>query len=134
MIRWKPYPDDLRTTRRKASIEDQTQMALVEYVGYFAVPDLIFYMVPNAGQRSKAAGGRAKAMGLKAGVYDLAGALPGGQAFYLELKTPDGVLSPAQIAFGELAERNGSFHQVCYNLDDAITWLRAIGALKPEAA
>ena len=116
----------------RKSDEDLIQMALVEHLRLFAYPDAIWYMVDNASNKSRAAAGRAKAMGLRAGVYDLAGSVPGGTAWHLELKTADGVLSPAQIDFGALCERNGCFHTVCYRLDDALTWLRAIGVMKPE--
>lgn len=125
------YRDSLGLKPRKNE-EDLIQIALVEHIRLFAVKDLIWYMVPNGTNKSKAAAGRAKAMGLRAGVYDLAGALPGGQAWFLEIKTRTGKLSDSQIDFGELCERNGSLHQVCYSLDTALVWLRAIGALKPE--
>lgn len=112
--------------------EDLIQISLVEHIRLFAVKDLIWFMVPNGTNKSPAAAGRAKAMGLRAGVYDLAGSLPGGHSWYLELKTPDGKLSDAQIDFGNLCERNGALHAVCYSIDDALVWLRAIGALKTE--
>lgn len=130
-MRFRELPAEIRTTRQRNRVEDQIQSALVEHLRLFAYPDAIWYMVDNASNKSKAAAGRAKAMGLRAGVYDLAGSVPGGIAWHLELKTPDGRLSPAQVEFGALCERNGCFHTVCYALDDALTWLRAIGVM-PE--
>lgn len=127
------YPLELRTTRPRKTPEDAIQIALVQHLELLAVKDCIWFMVANGTNKSRAAAGRAKAMGLRAGVYDLAGALPGGQAWFCELKTRDGVLSPAQVAFGLLCERNGALHQVCYSLDSALVWLRAIGVLRPEA-
>ena len=108
-------------------------MALVEHLRAYAFPDAIWYAVLNGAKRTPAAGRKAKAMGLVPGVYDLAGAIPGGQAWHLELKTRDGVLSDDQITFGQRCERNGALHQVCYSIDDALTWLRAIGVLRPGA-
>lgn len=129
---YRRLPPELRTTRPKKNEEDMIQCALVDHLRLFGVKDLIWYMVPNGTNKSRAAAGRAKAMGLRAGVYDLAGALPGGHAWFLELKTRDGVLGPAQVEFGELCERNGALHTVCYSLDSALVWLRAIGAMKSE--
>ena len=114
--------------------EDLIQEAMVGHLRQFGVPDLIWYGVINDTPKSAPQAARAKRMGLVAGVYDIAGSLPGGHAWHLELKTRDGVVSTAQMAFGELCERNGAYHFVAYSINSALAWLRAIGALKPEAS
>lgn len=127
-VAWRPEGKAARNRE-----EDLIQSALVEHLRLFGVPNLIWYAVINDTPKGMQQRVRAKRMGLVAGVYDLAGSLPGGHAWHLELKTRGGVLSPAQFAFGDLCERNGALHSVCYSLDSALNWLRAIGALKPEA-
>jgi hypothetical protein len=125
--RWTPEGKKPRSTA-----EDDMQAALVELLRLNACKGVIFYMVPNGTNQGKAAAGRAKAMGLTAGVYDLAGVLPpDGLAWFLELKTRDGVVSPDQENFGVRCERAGALHHVAFSLDSAIGWLVAIGAMKP---
>jgi len=134
MMRYSDVKAELLGTKGRNREEDLIQCAVVEHLRLLAMPDVVWYAVINQGIRSEAAKKFAGRMGLVPGVYDLAGSLPpNGQAWHLELKTRDGVLSTAQENFGELCERNGALHAVCYSLDDALTWLRAIGVLRPEA-
>lgn len=127
MKNWSPEGKKPRNTP-----EEDMQCALIELLRLNARKHVIFYMVPNGTHKSKAAAGKAKAMGLTAGVYDIAGVLPSkGIAWFLELKVPPNGPSLAQIDFGVRCENAGALHHVAYSLDSAIEWLCAIGAMKP---
>lgn len=68
------------------------------------------YMVTAAmeqGKRSKGQGGRAKAMGMTAGVPDTFWWLPNGQIKLIELKTDKGALSPRQKEFHKTIKELG---------------------------
>jgi hypothetical protein len=83
-------------------LEEQEQRALLRWVETVAIPQeprlAWLYHVPNGGKRGKAAAGRLKAMGARAGVPDLH--LPvasrGYHGTWLELKAPGKYPSPAQ--------------------------------------
>lgn len=64
-----------------------------------AIPDFVFFHVPNGGGRSKVEGAILKAMGVKAGVADFVIVLPGGRIGFLELKADKGALSQSQREF-----------------------------------
>ena len=65
------------------------------------------------GRRSRSTGGKAKAMGMTAGMPDLLFWLDGGKVVPVELKTDKGRLSPAQNIFhGVLRKRGFSVYTV----------------------
>jgi hypothetical protein len=57
--------------------------------------------------------------GLAVGSADLIGLVEGGRFVSLEVKTPSGVQSPEQIAWGRMVERLGGIHAVVRSIDDA---------------
>jgi hypothetical protein len=78
------------------------------------------FMVGNdaaAGDAVKA--GRMIALGLLPGVSDLIVVLPS-RCIFLELKTPTGRLSEAQVRFREKIEALGHQYAVARTLDDAL--------------
>jgi len=87
------------------------------------------FAIPNAAKRSPAMAARMKAEGLRAGVADLCIMLPG-CCGWLELKAGKGKQSDAQKGFQAVCHRLGHAYEVVHTLDEAITVLKAWGALK----
>lgn len=86
------------------------------------IPELgLIYAVPNAGKRSRAAGGKAKAEGLKAGVPDLVLPVPRGRyaALYIEMKVKGNTTTPAQEKWIEALRKAGNKAEVCYGWESA---------------
>ena len=85
-------------------------------------PELeLMYHVPNEGKRSKAAGGRLKAEGLKAGVPDICLPVAKGQyhGLYIELKSGKNKTTEAQEWWITALARQGYFVKVCYGWEAA---------------
>lgn len=74
-------------------IEDYIQFQCAQWL---RENDILFFHVPNGGNRSKSEGARFKAMGVLAGVPDLVILLPNAVTLFIELKTKKGSLSKAQ--------------------------------------
>ena len=113
--------------------EDDIQINLVKHLQWRAAPGVIWFMIPNGTNKSKAAAGKAKAMGLRKGASDMGFIIPPhGQAAMLELKFGKNKPSPEQEQFGVEVEAAGAFFAVAWSLDQAIGILQAWGCLKPD--
>ena len=91
-----------------------------EIVKYIQTEKLLFCSVPNeaAGKDAAIRMSKLKTMGLKSGAPDLLVFLPGGRTLGLEVKSPTGAQSPAQIDFAlKMAER-GHLYFVVRSVDD----------------
>ena len=79
------------------------------------------HAIPNGGYRSKATGGRMKAEGLKAGVWDIFIPVQMGQhcGMWIEMKAGKNKLTPEQIDF---RERVGTIYHwvVAYSWEEAV--------------
>ena len=85
-------------------------------------PELeLMYHVPNEGKRSKAAGGRLKAEGLKAGVPDICLPVARGKyhGLYIELKSEKGRETEAQSWWLAALRRQGYAARVCHGWVEA---------------
>lgn len=119
-------------TRKKDTGEEDLQINLVKHLGWRLKPGVVFWHTPNGGKRSKASAGRLKAMGVRAGIFDLMFLLPGPRAFGLELKWKSGTMEPEQETFGAELDALGIEWACAWTLDDALRILEAVGAIKPE--
>lgn len=108
-----------------------------------AVPALEwFHAIPNGGTRGddeqsrKIRGGNLKAEGVRQGVADTFLPWPVGEwhGLYIEMKKPSlrpksieakGGASDEQIAFGQYAQRAGYGWAVCYDWQQAVSYLRS---------
>lgn len=94
-------------------------------------PSVLAYANPNAGKRGPAAIRQAKAEGLRAGVFDLTLVWNFGTA-WLEFKgysqRRPGVLSAAQIDFGNALVERGQRCACFFSPVAALEWLREQGA------
>lgn len=119
--------------RPRADPEAEAQKAAVEFLEY-AAPDLLFYACPNGGL-SKGQNGRNKAMGAKAGVFDLHFVLDGGRIAYIEMKAPKdgkrraGALSDEQRVFGAICDLRGIPWAVCHSAEEVEATLRSWGVV-----
>ena len=116
--------------RRLIGDEAAVQIAIVEHLQRYGVRHCIYFHVPNEGLRSQAYGAVLRRMGLLKGVADLFIGVPGQPPGFLEIKQPGEGQTLDQRAFQALCQANGSRYQVVYNLDHALSVLRAWGALR----
>lgn len=118
--------DDLKAKRAGMSEEDSFQIDVVEFLALGLTDGAWFCHVPNGGKRSKAEGGKFKAMGVKAGCPDLL-VVWRGRSFWIELKTRTGTLSTNQKNTHAALIGAGSPVATCRSLADIETTLRGWG-------
>lgn len=134
---------DLRGKRSKERKErKQTEfhlhIAVVQYLR-LQYPSLLFLHPANGMARTKAEGGKLKAMGVLAGAPDLLFWWGEHQQFSnttlmrsgaIELKSSSGELQPNQITFKQVWEHFGGRWACCRSIEEVQTTLRAWG-IKP---
>jgi hypothetical protein len=110
--------------------ESDLQGTVMDLLRFNGVPGLIYFHPANEGSRSRRTGAFLKRQGMLPGVADLVIILPGGRAKFLELKTPDGKASMAQIAFATACAANGSDYWLARTPEEAADCLMNWGALR----
>lgn len=118
--------------------EEDLQRAVIETIGYL-VPGptheggAVVFAVPNGGWRSKAEAGILKALGVRAGVFDLAVLTWDGRVGFIELKEPgkykpvEKGLSGPQEDFQDMLVSMKIPHAVLDNVDHVMDFLRTLG-------
>lgn len=106
--------------------EDALQKMVVRFLKT-TVPDLVFYHPANGGFRNVREAAKLKAMGVKAGVADLAVVLPDLRAAFIELKTSTGRVNANQAEFQSTCDRLGIPYAVCRSVDDVAATLKGWG-------
>jgi VRR-NUC domain-containing protein len=114
----------------RASPEASLQRSVFDWLRHVGVPGLIFFHVPNGLVSNPRAVCRMKREGLTSGVPDICLVRPGGTAAFLELKSPTGRQTPAQRAFQQLCESNGTPYAIARTIDEAIKALSSWGCIK----
>ncbi|MEO1945259.1 MAG: VRR-NUC domain-containing protein [Candidatus Thioglobus sp.] len=104
--------------------ERQVQVAIAQYLD---VRGLMWYAVPNGGNRNLITAKKLQAEGVKAGVPDIA-LIYEGQAYFLEVKKPKtdtraGVLSITQKAMIERIEQAGGEVGIVHSVQEVIEQL-----------
>lgn len=117
----------------KLGPEDQIQVAILDWIAA-CVPQAYAFHIPNERKCSFKAGSKLKMIGVKSGVADLAVMLPRGRQIYIEVKTDDGVLSPAQETFWLTAKKLGFDCFVARSIDDVRRAFKELGIPTREAA
>jgi hypothetical protein len=112
--------------------EDDIQRAVVDHLTARPMPKLFAFHCPNGGWRSRTEAAILKGLGVVAGVPDLM-LIRKGAVFGLELKAPNGWLSPAQIATQEAMRAAGVTVAVATGLDAALAQLESWGLLRGNA-
>jgi hypothetical protein len=107
-----------RTAARPArkSPEAELQKAMVDFL-QIAAPHLLIAAIPNGGA-SKAANGRNKAMGARAGMPDFLVMDQDGAVVWFEVKAPGGVVSAVQKEIHRELRVRGHTVWVIYSLED----------------
>ncbi len=113
----------------RATEEETLQRAIVRHLETYP-GDCLWWHTPNSGKRSKATGGRLKAMGMRKGVPDLCFVLADGTFAAMELKRLGGAIRPEQAAFIAWCDAHGVNCPVVSDLDNALMILRAWKCLK----
>jgi hypothetical protein len=87
----------------------------------FGVPEILLFAIANAGKRGVILGRIMKREGLRAGVSDLFLSVPRGQfhGLYIEMKKPNGVVSPSQQRFQCIVTSQEYAAYVCYSAAQA---------------
>ena len=100
--------------------EHELQKACVSWfkMQYSKYKDSIF-AIPNGGKRTPQGGRYMKDEGLLPGVSDLFIAVPynGCHGFFIEMKTPSNLPTPAQIEFLNNMKKRGYNTAVCYSVN-----------------
>jgi hypothetical protein len=111
--------------------EDQIQRSVVEHLRCRGARGAVWWHVPNGGARRKAEAAILKGLGVRAGVADLV-FLHHGKFFALELKSPSGRSTAAQIAFRNEINAAGGFAAEAMGIDAAIRCLESWGLLRGQ--
>jgi hypothetical protein len=114
---------------RTARPEQQIQRAVFHHLAVRAASAVFAFHPANGGWRSPVEGAILKGMGVRAGVPDIV-AVKNGQCYALELKAPDGRLTPAQRDAHAALAAAGATVAVAYGLDDALARLEAWGLVR----
>lgn len=118
----------LSTARRIKGVyptESQSQQAVIRWWAIecekHSLPEKCLKAFPLQGARTKKNGARLKAEGMRAGTLDMFLGVPRGpyHGLWIELKTPVGVLSPAQKEMLKLELSQGYATVVCRGADEA---------------
>lgn len=111
--------------------ETQIQQTFIELLDLCAVPELVYWAVPNGGKRSITEARRLKREGVKAGAPDVHFLLRG-QFYVMEIKRQGGRLSDAQKLFIPRLVAAGAIAAVAYSIDQCIEQAERWGMLRPQ--
>ena len=104
--------------------------ACAQFLDLVLPADAFWFHTPNSGRRGKAAGGRLKAMGMKAGIPDLC-IIYRGRVFFVELKTLKGRLSTVQRDMHiRLEEAGATVKSECRSIGELQAFLEPIIPLR----
>jgi VRR-NUC domain len=107
---------------RAALSEQEIQAAIAAHFAWRARPNIWWGAIPNGGLRSKIEAAILRGQGVRAGAPDLL-IVADGRAYFLEVKTEGGRLSPVQLECHEELRRAGAEVGIAYGLDHALRQL-----------
>ncbi len=111
-------------------LEHKEQVAVIQWWAnvhrMYALPEFALFAIPNGGSRHMLTAVRLKKEGVRAGVSDLFLAQPiqGFHGAFIEMKSREGTMQPAQREFHAAMERAGYRVKTCYGADDAIAFIQ----------
>jgi hypothetical protein len=103
--------------------ESKTQRAVNQYLAWSLPPDAVHFAIPNGLMRSQKARARAQGEGVMAGVPDLC-VVYRGRAYFIELKSRRGVMSPAQREMARRLNYAGAAVCCCRSVPEVEAALR----------
>lgn len=110
--------------RKRDNREHRIQAALIKWWANthkeFQLPEEVLHSVPNGGFRSPITGAIMKLEGQRRGVFDLKlnVARAGYHGLWMEVKTPEGILSKEQKAFQQAVNLQGYCTLVCRSFEE----------------
>lgn len=113
--------------KKPGSEESRIQCAVITWWAAahaaFKVPEFLLFSVPNGAYTGPRLGKLLKRQGMRAGTSDLFLSVMrrGRGGLYIEMKRPDGRVSPEQIRFLEEVQRQGYDSHECYSFEEATT-------------
>jgi hypothetical protein len=111
--------------------EHQLQVQVLAYIEREkATPKIFAFAITNAARRSWRLAARMRAEGMLAGVADICVALPRGRVAWLEMKASRGRQSLMQKTFEIRCKQLEHPYAVAKNLDEAVMFLKHVGALR----
>jgi hypothetical protein len=123
------YSSSMYRRPRTARPEQQIQRAVFEHLAVRAASTVFAFHPANGGWRSPVEGAILKGLGVRAGVPDIV-AIKNGRCYALELKAPDGRLTPVQRDAHAALAAAGATVATAYGLDDALARLEAWGLVR----
>ena len=96
-------------------------------------PQCVAFHVPNGGYRTKSEAARLKWMGVLAGVADIVIVDEHGLAYFLEMKSGDGVMLESQIKFQAICKDRNIPYAICHNVTEASKIFKKWGIPTREA-
>lgn len=105
--------------------EAQIQRAIVGYLNAVLPKDTRVVAIPNAARRTRSGRAANAVAGLSPGLFDLMIVEAGGGAYFIEVKTDKGKLSPAQEGWKEWFIVNHVPHCIARGVDDVRVALAA---------
>lgn len=112
--------------------EQQIHRAIAQHLRTRAVPGLVWFHVPNGGQRGKIEAAILKSMGVRAGVSDFI-FVHDSKVYALELKAEGGRATESQMQFLADIDRAGAFTALPEGLTAALQTLESWGLLRGAA-
>lgn len=114
---------------RRNYAERRLHLAVADLLTKAARKDVLWFHVPNEGQRSEKTGALLKALGMKRGIPDII-VLFGGKCIGLELKAAKGKLSDDQEAMAMAWTLAGGLWHVAHTYQAAFDVLEVAGVLR----
>jgi hypothetical protein len=114
---------------RRLRPEQEIQRAIFQHVKIRSAPGTYIFHPANGGYRTPIEGAIFKGLGIRAGTPDIF-AIHAGKCYALELKAPDGRLTPVQRDAHAALAAAGAEVATAYDLDDALARLEAWGLLQ----
>lgn len=108
----------------KYKSEDEIQKDVAAWLDAHLPSDWRWFHCPNGGARTKAAGGRLKAAGVKRGVFDVIVYPPTGSDIWIELKAHGNYLTDEQKAWRDWREAHGRPCHVARSLGEVVTIMK----------
>jgi hypothetical protein len=129
--RQQPTRADVRP--RRSRTEDLIQRAVFEHLRVRCAPCTFAFHPANGGYRRPIEAAILRGLGVRAGVPDVI-AVKDGRTYALEIKSPGGRLTAAQIAAHAALRAAGAEVAVAYGIDAAIAVCEGWGLLRRRAS
>lgn len=120
--------------KRRGPLESEIQRSVVDWLAlHERMGRLMYFHIPNGGQRNVIVAAKLKRLGTRKGVPDLCIISPNGPVCFVELKSAGGSLSSEQKAWIAALDICGCPTRVCRSLDEVRQFLFETGVIREVA-